>query len=162
MCACFINHPPPPHTHTKIHLALNRRGGFIHFGILYREFCVCRLLPGSLNMLSMDLRELVNRLCVFLVKASIVHTAEMSMHQIFNLVLCYILRVFFNIGRDSAIESLRYKFISFVLVVSSLTFLNMVSGVDVWSWMEKRTQFSTAVGGTNLQKILFVPYFTVS
>ncbi len=82
-------------------------------------------------MLLIGLRELVNRLCVFLMKASIVHTAEMSMHQIFNLILCYILRVFFNIGRDSAIESLRYKFISFVLVVLSLTFLNMVSGVDV-------------------------------
>jgi len=59
-------------------------------------------------------------------QASIVHTAEMSMNQIFNLILCYTLKVFFDIGRDTAVQSLRYKLISFVLVFLSLLFLSMM------------------------------------
>ncbi len=33
-----------------------------------------------------------------LTKASIVHTAEMSMHQVMNLTLCYVLKVLFRMG----------------------------------------------------------------
>ncbi len=48
----------------------------------------------------------------------------------FYLYVCYVWKVFFNIGRDSAVEGLRYKVISFGLIVSCLTFLSVFGGED--------------------------------
>ena len=48
-------------------------------------------------------------------QAGIVHAAEASLSQLLNLALAYLLLKGCGIGRDSAVSSMRIKFISFVM-----------------------------------------------
>ena len=53
-------------------------------------------------------------------QAGIVHAAEASLSQLLNLSIAYILFRGFGIGRSSAVDSMRIKFISFVMVTIGL------------------------------------------
>jgi hypothetical protein len=55
-------------------------------------------------------------------QASVVHAAEASMAQGFNLIAAFIAKRCFNVGRDSAVQGMKYKVIS-VFVVSIGLFL---------------------------------------
>jgi len=64
-------------------------------------------------------------------QASVVHAAEASMAQGFNLIAAFIAKRFFNVGRDSAIQGMRYKVISVVVVSIGLfliAFQDLASG----------------------------------
>jgi hypothetical protein len=49
-------------------------------------------------------------------QASVVHAAEASMAQGFNLIAAYVAKTCFNVGRDSAVQGMKYKVISVVIV----------------------------------------------
>jgi len=49
-------------------------------------------------------------------QASVVHAAESSMAQGFNLIAAFIAKRCFNVGRDSAIQGMKYKVISVIIV----------------------------------------------
>mmetsp|Transcript_19007 Transcript_19007/g.24179 ORF Transcript_19007/g.24179 Transcript_19007/m.24179 type:complete len:558 (+) Transcript_19007:199-1872(+) len=56
-------------------------------------------------------------------QASVVHAAESSLQQAFNLIIAYMLRKLFNTGRESAIKGMRYKIISCVVVSFGLSLI---------------------------------------
>ncbi|KAH9253728.1 hypothetical protein BASA81_008346 [Batrachochytrium salamandrivorans] len=53
-------------------------------------------------------------------QASVVHAAESSMAQGFNLILAFIAKRCFNVGRDSAVQGMKYKMISVCVVTVGL------------------------------------------
>ncbi len=53
-------------------------------------------------------------------QAGIVHAAEASMSQLFNLLVAYMLYRCFRLGRSSAVESMPAKLVSFVMVTVGL------------------------------------------
>ena len=53
-------------------------------------------------------------------QAGVVHAAEASLSQLLNLTIAYILYRGFSIGRSSAVDSMRIKFVSFVMVTIGL------------------------------------------
>jgi len=53
-------------------------------------------------------------------QAGVVHAAEASLSQLFNLFLAYVLFKCFGIGRESAIGSMPAKLASFLLVTAGL------------------------------------------
>ena len=66
-------------------------------------------------------------------QASVVHAAEASMAQGFNLVLAFVAKRFFNLGRDSAVLGLKYKVASVVVVSIGLfliAFQDLARGGD--------------------------------
>ena len=49
-------------------------------------------------------------------QASVVHAAEASMAQAFNLIAAFVAKKCFNLGRDSAVQAMKYKVISVIIV----------------------------------------------
>ncbi len=56
-------------------------------------------------------------------QASVVHAAEASMAQAFNLITAYIFKRCFNVGRDSAINGMKYKVVSVFIVTIGLVLI---------------------------------------
>jgi len=53
-------------------------------------------------------------------QAGIVHAAEASLSQLFNLLIAFLMLRVFNIGRSSAVSSMSIKLVSFVMVTIGL------------------------------------------
>jgi len=56
-------------------------------------------------------------------QVSVVHGAEASLGQAFNLITAFIAKKFFNIGRDSAVSNMKIKIISVTIVAFGLGLL---------------------------------------
>eukprot|EP00924_Labyrinthula_sp_SR-Ha-C_P001327 maker-scaffold_44-snap-gene-0.47-mRNA-1 protein AED:0.00 eAED:0.00 QI:90/1/1/1/1/1/2/64/391 len=53
-------------------------------------------------------------------QASVVHAAESSLEQGFNLLFAFVLKTFFNVGRNSAVEDLKSKVLSCCVITIGL------------------------------------------
>lgn len=85
-------------------------------------------------------------------QASIVHAAESSLEQAFNLILAFILKRFFNVGRDSSIGNMKVKIVSCVVISIGLFLIayrdHSEAETEFFEYADQST--STASNGTRL------------